>query len=115
MSQEVVLDDTLKLRNKNCFEAAWELLDEHMPLGTRLVHGRPQYRGLETPDADGRYAHAWVEYDGHVYDFSHGLSTVMDVDLYYAIGNIEPHEVRKYSQQEAITHLVTERHWGPWS
>jgi hypothetical protein len=102
------------VKGVNCYEVVFEVVDS-MPEGeSRIVHGRPKYRGIESPDSDGRYGHAWVECRGLVFDYSHNNSFVIDVDRYYSIGEIDPKEVKKYTLVEARRLAVTTETWGPW-
>lgn len=107
----------VRVTEDNCYQVVWEVVQElskQFGPGVRVVHGRPMYQGTETPDDDGRYGHAWVEYDGDVYDFSHGKEVVIDVDLYYAIGRIEPEKVIKFTLDEFREKILEEGTWGPW-
>lgn len=79
-----------------------------------LVHGLVYGRG----GASGhRFPHAWVEAGGIVYDFSSGQKIKIPVEIYYAIGNIEPNDpkaYRKYSFEEMRKKLLSTKHYGPW-
>lgn len=108
------------LRNTNCYEAAWELFFDHMDEtynhDALLVHGQPIYRGTDTPDLpDGRYHHAWVEWRGLVFDFSHGNQFVVRLSDYYRIGQMTDDNITRYTRADALHAAIDYGHWGPWA
>lgn len=113
MTLDDFLKDTLVLERTNCYEAAYELCSM-MPEDARVVHGRPRYQGEETPDEDGHYGHAWVEFRGLCFDYSHGHKFVVDVDRYYHVGEIDPSKVSKFSLREMDQQLAIHDTWGLW-
>jgi hypothetical protein len=97
----------------DCYKVAAETA---MRLDLLLCHGRPVYRGSETPDPDGRFGHAWCETkDGEsVVDYSNGLSVDMPRELYYAIGNIVEDDVVRFTADQTRHNILSEKVWGPW-
>lgn len=81
----------------------------------RLCHGTPLGRG---PINGLRFGHAWVERtDGDhvtVIDRSNGSDLELPQSLYYAIGAIDPEEVKRYTAHEAILFMLETEHYGPW-
>jgi len=100
--------------NGDCYSVA---ANNAMDRGLMLCHGRPVYRGTDTPDPDGRFGHAWNEtVDGStVIDQSNGLDVALPADLYYAVGNIEPADVVRFTPSEVVDRVLAEMTWGPWS
>jgi len=82
-----------------------------------LCHGRPVYRGTDTPDPDGRFGHAWCETaDGLLaIDKSNGLDVEMLREVYYAIGNIVSDDVVRFTAEQVLDRTLTELTWGPWA
>lgn len=61
-----------------------------------------------------RFGHAWVEVDDTVFDFSNGGSHVLPRDRYYALGEIDEKEVRRYTKDETLAWMLKTHHYGPW-
>jgi len=100
----------------DCYQAAGRLIlygdKDVTPYGELylihgMVDGQGQLKGV-------RYDHAWCEDDHLIYDFSNGRRIIFPKQLYYSIGNIDPHENFKYSKEEALKFVVETGTWGPW-
>jgi hypothetical protein len=69
-----------------------------------------------------RYGHAFTEFQQYsaesdsektmVYDPS--ADVTLPADFYYALGQINPDEVRRYSLEEMNKKLAETKEWGPW-
>lgn len=118
------MTDTAAVAVGDCYEAAVRLAetDSDMFICHGYVTGSP-----DTKVAGVRFSHAWCEktveftINGHtinhveVFDHSNGR----DIDnfpaqLYYKLGDIDAAEVVRYTYTEAVVHMVTTEHWGPW-
>lgn len=78
----------------------------------RLCHGTPVGQG---PLKGKPVPHAWVELSGDtVIDRSNGLDVAMRREKYYEIGQIKEDEVRRYTKEEALEHMLKSGHYGPW-
>ena len=120
----------------DCFPTAVDTarkLEAEGKSNVRVVHARPIYRG-EGPGeaADGRFWHAWAEYDEQVGD--HTLKVVVDRSnggnvevpdgLYYGMAGVndgsvwsdwsDQPPVKRYTVTEAEVEAVKAKHWGPW-
>jgi len=100
----------------DCYVAAGKLIlygdDEVNPYGELyLIHGMVDGQG---PLKGVRYDHAWCEDDHLIYDFSNGRRLIFPKQLYYSIGNIDPHENFRYSKEEARRFILDNGTWGPW-
>lgn len=100
-----------------CFVDSGKMIDdavmEHPELASslRLCHGQPRNQQL---DGSPRYWHAWVELQNAIV-FDHMWPTrAVPRKVYYAVGQIEPENVRRYTLQEMHIHLLRSGHWGPW-
>lgn len=92
----------------NCYEAAMVMvLSAQMPMV--LCHGTVTGQG---PVEGIRFGHAWAEWGGLVFDDSEGR-VVMPIEQYYAMGEIDPGEVRRYTRKEAAAHMLKAGHYGP--
>ena len=102
----------------NCFEVAGHLALYPEKLsynGTpKVVHaevtGQGNLKGI-------RFAHAFVEDDFMVYDFSNSKNIVMLKNSYYELAQInenDPNKIRKYSFKEARKKMLDLGHYGPW-
>ena len=103
-----------KNRNGDCFMAAGKYISDfafQSQEKTFLVHGivtgQGEIRGI-------RFLHAWVENNNMVIDKSNGKDLHIPKDLYYALGNINPGEIVKYTYSEAIEKMLNNGHYGPW-
>jgi transglutaminase-like putative cysteine protease len=104
----------------DCFEAAlaaasylWEQGEEAF-----LAHGRPVGRGPENGGV--RYWHAWAEAKvaGRgwlVIDISNGHRVGMKRTAYYRAGQIDPAQVHRFTQAQAVAEMAGRGHYGPWS
>ena len=64
-----------------------------------------------------RFGHAWVEDDENVYDYSNDREIVMPKVIYYAIGDIEtnnPKKYQKYTIPEARAKMLKTKNYGSW-
>ena len=52
--------------------------------------------------------------DVTVYDYSNGGRHEIPKFLYYAMGNIDESEVRRYSLDESRKYALNNKHYGPW-
>jgi hypothetical protein len=73
------------------------------------VRGQGKIEGM-------RYAHAWVEDDFYVYDYSNGREIKLPKMIYYAIGDIrnEPKKYIKYTFEEARKRMLDTGTYGTW-
>ena len=98
----------------DCFEVAGKNMIHPQDPNIMLVHAFVSGQG---PLSGKRFEHAWNEIGDEVIDNSNGRNIHMPKMLYYAIGNInpkDPNEYRSYNHKQALQHLVTTKHWGPW-
>ncbi len=64
----------------------------------KLVHGMVNGQGA----LEGmRYGHCWVESRNTILDHSNGRKLELPIDVYYAIGRINPKECKYYTPEEA--------------
>jgi hypothetical protein len=109
------------MKNKlgNCFEvagkAALEVVSAISYSGTPyVVHAEVTGKG----DLAGvRFAHAWVEDDYFVYDFSNGNHIIMLKGTYYELGKIDEkdqNKFRKYTFSQARKKMLETGHYGSW-
>lgn len=86
-----------------------DFMDEE---GWALVHG---YVTSTTQDRV-RFIHCWIENekDNLVKDYSNGNKIEMDRRAYYAIGNVEKKNLKKYSIEEVEKKILKSKNWGPW-
>lgn len=102
----------------DCFTVAWRLAIDADEDGCEMMvcHGLPVGRGVENEGK--RFWHAWCEYemDGQwwVLDYSNDLELFALRDLYYAIGQITPEHVWRYTLEEAMRVSLVEDTYGPW-
>ena len=79
-----------------------------------LVHAEVRGQGK----AEGiRFGHAWVEDDENVYDYSNGRKLIIPKPVYYAIGDIQtddPKKYQKYTFQDARAKMLETKHYGSW-
>jgi len=104
----------------NCYERAANHvmynLDTHT-LAHAMVSGQGPLKGK-------RHGHAFTLYnhpetgDEMVHDpnpkFNDGEGIDIDARAYYALGSINPDEVKRYTGEEMGKNLVDNEHWGPW-
>ncbi|RKZ72480.1 MAG: hypothetical protein DRQ48_00280 [Gammaproteobacteria bacterium] len=76
-----------------------------------LVQGQVTGQG---PIAGVRHGHAWLERGDQVRDVSNGRRLNLPKALYYAVGQVDPAECRRFSEAEALHQMVETGHWGPW-
>lgn len=103
------LGDCYKSAGDFCMLAPVEFIGEPY-----LVHAEVKGQGK----AEGiRFGHAWVEDDENVYDFSNGREIVMPKVIYYAIGDIQtknPKKYLKYTIPEARAKMLKTKNYGSW-
>jgi hypothetical protein len=121
----------------DCYNAAINIMLDHPDDPTyKLAQGTPMGRG---PIEGLRYGHAWVEhelpatklpegaFEGfseeqlkflttniEVIDDTNGADLHLPREVYYAMGNIDPFEVRRYSYDEMHEHVARTGVAGPW-
>ena len=96
-----------------CFKtAAQELLASANGAGWLLCHGLATGQGGNA--LGKRYCHAWLEHrrDDVVWDPS--VRVMMDKAQYYRLGQIQEHEVRRYTQAQTRQLALEHEHTGPW-
>ena len=101
------------LARGNCYQAAWIWLDEIRPANAVLCHGI----ATRTQPPHERMGHAWVEVQVSGYQFcvdSLFPGTAIFQGRYYAIGNIDPKDVRRYTLDEARKLMLERGNYGPW-
>lgn len=114
----------------DCFVVAVQVAERLAGTGVEvaIVHGRPVYRGDETPDADGRFWHAWVEtaqvvrfpdseFEATVVscvDESNGGEVRLPQAVFYRVGDLDESVVRRYTLDEAMRKMVEVKTFGPW-
>lgn len=94
----------------DCFVVALEnmMRDRDLYLCHGIVTGQGPLEGV-------RYSHAWNEtQSGFVIDQSNGNDIVIDKASYYALGRIDPSEVRYYNYEEMLRNVVERGTYGPW-
>jgi hypothetical protein len=100
----------------------FDVLTEEQRENAYICHGVPMGRG---PIEGIRFDHAWVEvveqpdsdWDDPVvtvYDFSNGSERVIPAFLYYKIGDINPKDVKRYTDKQAYEKMEEKRFYGPW-
>ena len=109
----MALDDVPNInKGGNCYHnVLTAALREFLPMSERVkvVHGEVGGTG---PLAGIRYGHAWLELsDDLVWDHNGGM---VQRDVYYEIGTIDPDEVDKYSIDEAVMLALEHDTTGPW-
>lgn len=60
-----------------------------------------------------RYGHSWLESSGLAYDLSSGHTTIMPVETYRKLGNVE--NVHEYNRDQAFVAAVKAGNYGPWT
>lgn len=94
----------------DCFVVALEnvMADRDLYVCHGIVHGQGPLIGLV-------YPHAWNETrDGYVIDQSNGNDVFMSKEQYYAIGKIDPSDVRRYTFEQAGREVLRTEVYGPW-
>ena len=103
------LGDCYKSAGDFCMLAPVEFIGEPY-----LVHAEVKGQGK----AEGiRFGHAWVEDDENVYDYSNGREIVLPKVIYYAIGDIETNNSKKYQKYtipEARAKMLKTKNYGSW-
>ena len=118
-----VKQSDLQTKLGDCYEVAAnitlygltiESLDEVEYL---LCHGNVAGQGHLTGI---RFDHAWLEWRHEptamtfVADYSNGNEVILPVSYYYALGVIDPSEVRRYTREETLRMLLKHQHYGAW-
>jgi len=94
----------------DCFVVALEnmMRDKDLYLCHGIVTGQGRLYGI-------RFSHAWNEtQSGYVIDQSNGNDVCMPKSEYYALGNIDPSEVRYYDYEEMARNALEYGTYGPW-
>ena len=124
----------------DCFQSAVRVMNDVLSSEdkktAKICHGVPMGQGK----IEGiRFDHAWVEVTRKtdfgdadpsdpqvkfmmerfptqviVYDYSNGRELQMPRELYYAIGQIDSDDVKRFSAQEAYNQMSEKRFYGPW-
>lgn len=84
-----------------CFPFA---TNEARERGGEVVHAY-----ITNPATKKSFWHAWVERNGKVYD---DIGHHMPIPKFYEMMN--PEDVRRYSDLEAMVYAVRTKHHGPW-
>jgi hypothetical protein len=74
------------------------------------VRGQGKIEGL-------RYAHAWIEDEKNVYEFSNGNDIILPKFIYYIMGDIHTHNPKKYMRytfSEARKKMLETGTYGTW-
>lgn len=95
----------------DCFSAAANLAIIKMPFA-QIVHGIVTGTG---PLEGVRFAHAWVEHDGYVFDHSNGRELCLPQTMYYKVGQITEDGVNRYKPIQAQRMMLSSGHYGPWA
>lgn len=96
-----------------CYASAFEILMD-CPEDAVLVHGYPR---LTSKDNHGKkFGHAWIEREINgvvlVCDYQHDKPILGA--LYYAVGQIDPAECKRYTRLEAMRKVLKTERYGPW-
>jgi hypothetical protein len=97
-----------------CFSWAWKRIVELDNRDARLVHARVRFPW--PPEGGDMLLHAWLEYDGKVYDWQNVVMRkpqAQTVEAFYEIW--KPEQVESYSVRQALEMYRRHRHTGPWS
>ena len=101
----------------DCYRIAGrELTNPTTRAGLTLCHGYPCLTGGD--HVGERYGHAWLEFQDEdgiwiAYDpSSHGIN--IPRVLFYAVGNIDPQHVHRYTLLQAVHKMIELEQWGPW-
>lgn len=95
----------------DCYSAAYGLVHK-LGGNWKLAHGSPTGQG---PISGIKFGHAWVENKDTVIDPSNGGMVTLPKVAYYALGHIDPAEVKLFSPKEADAQAVRTGHYGPWA
>jgi GNAT superfamily N-acetyltransferase len=124
----------------DCFQSAvkvmFDVLSSEDRKKAKICQGVPMGQGQI---AGIRFDHAWVEVTRKtdfgdadpndpqvkfmmerfptqviVYDYSNGKELQLPRELYYAIGQIDGDDVRRFSAEEAQTEMIEKGFYGPW-
>ncbi len=121
ITKEYDLDDIPEeFKNGNCYQCAANHVmgnSKTHTLAHTMVSGQGALRGR-------RYGHAFTLYnhpktgDEMVHDpnpkLNNGKGIDMDARAYFALGNINPDEVKRYTHEEMGRKLIDTEQWGPW-
>ena len=104
-------------RAGRCYELAFKEFThpgDPPPPGSVLVHGYP--RLTKGPDKGSKFGHAWLETgrNGMTLCFDPVAQILVPSDVYYAVGQIEEIECRRYSPSEARGMALEHDMYGPW-
>ena len=100
--------------NGDCYNIHGNMIADmflkHESDGWLLCHGQAIGRG----DIKGiKHGHAWLEFDGMVFDYGNGLNVTMRKEKYYKLGQLT--NVIKYTPLQAVKLLSETQHYGCWN
>ena len=99
-----------------CFVNAYDYMSANSSSKINLVHGLVVGQG---PIEGVLYNHAWIEKGNEVIDTAlkaQGAKRYkFPKDLYYAVGQINPKTVFKYTFKEMIENVLETEVYGPWA
>lgn len=96
----------------NCYRASYNLLQECGD-GYVLVHGYP--RNTSAEHGGVKMGHAWIEDAAGKWVLDHNMPDhPVPAKLYYAVGNINPHECKRFTVRQASHQALRHGHYGPW-
>lgn len=106
-----------KYINGDCYIASAKFLldnhyiftENHTPL---LCHG--VVTGTSGPNKGKQFGHAWIEAGDVFIDCANDKIIEGSKELYYAIGNINPDSVNRYSVRRVREMLIKYETYGPW-
>lgn len=97
-----------------CYQATYDLLLE-LEDDAVLIHGYPRCTG---DDHRGKkMGHAWIEVErlGQTWCIDHSRpDSLIHVRMYYAAGQIDPDECKRYTRRMAISLARRSGRAGPW-
>ena len=98
----------------NCYRETATMIIEAMPDDAMLVHGYPRLTGGK--HRGRKFGHAWVEreVDGIMWCYDHQRDEPIIAVLYYAIGQIDASETKRYTRRQAIRNTLRTKRYGPW-
>lgn len=115
------IEEKLKPKPGNCYQDTIQALIvgryDTETARCVLCHGFPRLTKACGPYPIGTlYGHAWLERDGPGEPVCIDLYTGIPVErgLFYAVGQVDPDLVRRYTQDEAWEQMKLHRHNGPW-
>lgn len=97
-----------------CYKVAYQFFDRnnYKNPGMKLVHGLIIGQG---PIEGKKIDHAWVEYNGYVYDYT--LSEkyqVLPIRDYYKLARLNEKDLIKYTPDQVLKLVLEHKTYGPW-